>query len=1382
MAKVVAIGQPVNESEKLAIKYLRDNLPDTYTLYHNFEIAQGKEIYEVDLAIAAPHSLFLVDIKGISGKIDVYGNQWHPEGRSPIYSPLPKLRQNAKVLKTALIDDNPTITGFRNLYTHAVILMTAKNSLVDATGDRDEDNITFLDSRCLTYFKGKGHIPDRFHKDIRSFHGAIERTIRGKAKPNKSVTTYRDWQITDKLSQSDRYTEYRAKHSLLGTKAGTVRLRLYRVDPYEDQTIQDKQLNVISNAYRSVALIDSHPNILGVRDFFKNEDGDRFILVTEDIKGQALSLYIKKPLLSLTFDQKLSIIKDILTALDSAHKYEVVHRNLTPDVILIDAQAQAKLTGFDYARVTQNRDSTIAGEIVDDLDYSYHAPECYRDPTQASIASDLYSAGIIFYELLTKVKPFKDNSQVFDCDGIFPVKPSVHIDNLPEGMDVWLQKLCAFDPEERYPSAALALRELSQLITPQAEASPKESSTPVANKNIDLTDLAEGYTLNNRFIIQQKLGEPGGFGIAYKVMDTLGDVLRVMKLVTRDRTSVYQRLRQEYQTLLKVPDHPYVVKAVWADRLTDDKNTPYIVFEYVDGHDVEESLKQEALSLDDAVKIAQQTAEGLAHLHNNQVYHLDIKPSNLLWTEQGVKIIDFNVSVTAENNDRLGGGTKRYLPPDFDLNQTPNAQEKIDRDLYAWGITCYECFTGKYPFNGESRPPIGKEAADPRSLAGLEDLNPELVDILLQAIAPKRNNRFTCANEIAEKLKQINHYRNPPQPVALSTESFLPAFTPDKPNYNPFVTHLLTLYSQSQSTNAGTRGLDKISEATYVETLLDKELLTAILGGEFSLVMISGNAGDGKTAFIQKLEQYTQENGSKLEKGANGSIFTFNNRQFLTNYDGSQDEGDKTNKDVLLEFFAPYQGTDETVWQSSEVRLIAINEGRLVDFLDEYRERFPRLITIVQQGLKGNNLAAKTILINLNLRSVVADLGENNKEENNSIYDRLIRRFTKPEFWQACSNCDLQNKCYIYHNAQTFGDRKMGAKVIARLKTLYTLTHFRSRLHITLRDLRSALAYMLVGTKDCDGVHQLYNSNDDKNRQEILDGFYFNAWMGGSQGSSDRFLTLLRDIDVGEVNNANLDRQIAFLEPNAKQMGQFSFDRRHQYANDLLTKEFRDLNQDLGDRFDLERFHKHRNYVATLRRRYYFECRGEMWQQMLPYHRETKDNFLNSIKNKLENPTAEISNLVTAINRGEGLRNPQLLAGNLALRVRQVPKGTIRSYRLFDISNLSLSLPPVDSKSDRFIQYLPQTLILIYDAPTGYQARLTINLDIYEMLNRLNRGYRPSIEEKQGFYRSLSVFKNMLASAPYQEVLLTETGQDFYQVKRHPDGKLAIDKLIEEEV
>ena len=63
------------------------------------------------------------------------------------------------------------------------------------------------------------------------------------------------------------------------------------------------------------------------------------------------------------------------------------------------------------------------------------------------------------------------------------------------------------------------------------------------------------------------------------------------------------------------------------------------------------------------------------------------------------------------------------------------------------------------------------------------------------------------------------------------------------------------------------------------------------------------------------------------------------------------------------------------------------------------------------------------------------------------------------------------------------------------------------------------------------------------------------------------------------------------------------------------------------------------------------------------------------------------------------------------------------------------------------------------------------------MLARLNDGYRPSLEELQGYYLSLAVFKNVLASAPYQEVLLTRTGHDFYRIRRESAGTLHLESL-----
>lgn len=83
MATVVPIGEPVNDAERLAIAHLRDHLPSSYLVFHNFEIRRDGETFEVDIAVLAPHALYLVDVKGTRGLIDVYGPKWYPEGRQP---------------------------------------------------------------------------------------------------------------------------------------------------------------------------------------------------------------------------------------------------------------------------------------------------------------------------------------------------------------------------------------------------------------------------------------------------------------------------------------------------------------------------------------------------------------------------------------------------------------------------------------------------------------------------------------------------------------------------------------------------------------------------------------------------------------------------------------------------------------------------------------------------------------------------------------------------------------------------------------------------------------------------------------------------------------------------------------------------------------------------------------------------------------------------------------------------------------------------------------------------------------------------------------------------------------------------------------------------
>jgi hypothetical protein len=105
---------------------------------------------------------------------------------------------------------------------------------------------------------------------------------------------------------------------------------------------------------------------------------------------------------------------------------------------------------------------------------------------------------------------------------------------------------------------------------------------------------------------------------------------------------------------------------------------------------------------------------------------------------------------------------------------------------------------------------------------------------------------------------------------------------------------------------------------------------------------------------------------------------------------------------------------------------------------------------------------------------------------------------------------------------------------------------------------------------------------------------------------------------------------------------------------------------------------------------------------------------------------------------------------------------------------LEVQTQAADTAKERFIEHLPTGLVLRFvgQGLGATSSELIINLDVFEMLVRLNEGYRPSVEEMQGFYLCLGVFKNSLNAQPYREILLTTTGHDFYRLARHDDGRI----------
>ena len=128
--------------------------------------------------------------------------------------------------------------------------------------------------------------------------------------------------------------------------------------------------------------------------------------------------------------------------------------------------------------------------------------------------------------------------------------------------------------------AVAALASLQTLLQPvpvaadQPQARPSEPPRQeqevetTALEPIDYLNLSAGHRLTHKFIVEKKLGR-GSFGVVYKVIDTLGDVARTVKLIVSDRHSTLERLKKEYRHLVQIPEHPHVVRVLDADVIPD---------------------------------------------------------------------------------------------------------------------------------------------------------------------------------------------------------------------------------------------------------------------------------------------------------------------------------------------------------------------------------------------------------------------------------------------------------------------------------------------------------------------------------------------------------------------------------------------------------------------------------------------------------------------------------------------------------------------------------------------------------------------------------------------------------------------------------------------
>jgi serine/threonine-protein kinase len=564
----------------------------------------------------------------------------------------------------------------------------------------------------------------------------------------------------------------------------------------------------------------NHPGVAHILEASTDENGEPYTVV-EHVEGRSLADVRQRAIqlgARIGWPEAVAIAIEMGQALSHVHERAgadgtplgIVHRDLSPQNVMLGYQGELKLIDFGTARGHNRRCHTVAGVVF--AKPGYVAPEVARQQVGDG-RIDIYAMGVMLWELCAGRRLLNGDPQKWLEDsaaGKTHIPALADLVDAPPELDEIIQKLCANDPDERYVSAGAAATDLARILAHapvgkngersvrkriqalmktlwpnepgrsrsefarllrEAEgvrpASGTMTVTPPASRVMEIASQAMGddpsMLSGTPYRLGKKLGE-GASGVVYEAEHVeLGrkHAVKVLAPTHASAAESLERFRREARAIAKL-SHPNVVALHDFGRALDGR--VFLAMELLSGTSLDRSMKGKGgIPWQDAVRIAIEVTHALEAAHRTGIVHRDLKPANLFVTEEGsVKLLDFGVAVALSDE---GEGEKKHRG--FAIFGTPEymapeqvSGESIDGrcDLYALGCVLYEMVTGTRPFEGTSSViTMGKQLREtpepPRARRPGRDIPVELERVILKALEKVADRRYGSAAEMREALE-----------------------------------------------------------------------------------------------------------------------------------------------------------------------------------------------------------------------------------------------------------------------------------------------------------------------------------------------------------------------------------------------------------------------------------------------------------------------------------------------------------------------------------------------------------------------------------------------------------------------------------------------------